>query len=259
MNYREKTLANVGDMARQFAEDGYVVIRGVFSPEEIQEAERELAQFIRDVVPSLKAGDVYFEDSPEKPIKSIFRLEQHSPFFARMMNDERLLRIVGEIYKGADVIQVGTVYFGKAARSGSVTPAHQDNAFQNVKPPEDLVCTIAIDESTPDNGVLTVQRGSQKLGLLPHRPSGVMGFSQMLIEPVDTGKYPEVQLCMKPGDICLHNTNTIHRSGANSTDKSRRQLGFQYRSTRAQRDEAGWARYQAQLKELHDKKAHAAK
>jgi ectoine hydroxylase-related dioxygenase (phytanoyl-CoA dioxygenase family) len=40
---------------------------------------------------------------------------------------------------------------------------------------------------------------------------------------------------MKPGDICLHNTNTIHRSGPNTTNKSRRQLGLIYRSSRAKR------------------------
>lgn len=242
---------NTKAIARQYLEDGYVIVRGVFSKDEIDEIERHIADCIRDVVPTMKAGDVYYEDSPDKPIKSIFRLEQHDPFFMRLMHDERLMGLMRDIYAGADVVQHGTAFFGKAARSGSVTPPHQDNGFQNLVPPEDLVCTIAIDESTPENGVLTVQKGSHKLGLLPHRPSGVLGFSQTLIDPVDTKQYPEVQLCMKPGDICLHNTNTIHRSGPNTTDKSRRQLGLIYRSSRAKRDEVGWAKYQESLKKLH--------
>lgn len=242
---------NPESIAREFGENGYAMVRSVFSRDEIAEIERHIADCIRDVVPRLKPGDVYLEDSPEKPIKSIFRLEQHDPFFKRLLADERLLRIMRAIYAGADVVQHGVAFFGKAARSGSTTPPHQDNAFQNLQPPEDLVCTIAIDESTPENGVLTVQKGSHKLGLLPHRSSGVLGFSQTLIEPVDTRQYPEVQLCMKPGDICLHNTNTIHRSGPNTTDKSRRQLGLIYRSSRAKRDEVGWAKYQESIKKLH--------
>ena len=80
-----------------------------------------------------------------------------------------------------------------------------------------LFCTIAVDESTPENGALTVQSGSHKIGRLPHCASGVMGFSQTLIEPVSVDDYPEVQLCMQPGDICLHHTNTIHYSGANNS------------------------------------------
>jgi phytanoyl-CoA hydroxylase len=244
-------------IAEEFHRDGYTVIHRVFSREEVAEIERQLAAFIRDVVPRLKPGDVYFEDTPDKPIKSIFRLHEHSEFFRQLMADERLLGLMRAIFPGGEIVQAGTAFFGKAARSGSVTPPHQDNAFQNLQPPEDLVCTIAVDASTPENGVLTVQRGSHKLGLLPHRPSGVMGFSQTLINPVDTAEHPEVQLCMEPGDICLHHTNTIHRSGPNTTDKSRRQLGLIYRSSRAKRDEVGWAKYQAEVKKLHEQQARA--
>jgi ectoine hydroxylase-related dioxygenase (phytanoyl-CoA dioxygenase family) len=246
---------NPETIAQQFHETGYGIVRAVFSQVEITEIERQLAVVVRDVVPKLKAGDVYFEDTSDKPIKSIFRLEQHADFFRRLMADERLLRIMRAIFPQGEVVQVGTSLFAKAARAGSVTPPHQDNAFQNLLPPDDLICTIAIDESTPENGALIVQRGSHKLGLLPHRPSGVMGFSQTLINPVSTSDYPEVQLCMKPGDICLHHTNVIHRSGANATSKSRRQLAIGYRSSRAKRDEAGWARYQAELKKLHEQNA----
>src|SRR5690349_9748810 len=131
---------NAKQIAQEFNENGYAIVRGVFSREEIAEIEKELAAFIRDVVPGLKAGDVYFEDSPDKPIKSIFRLHEHSDFFKRLLADERLLGIMREIFAGADVVQHSTAFFGKAARSGSVTPPHQDNGFQNLVPPDDLVC-----------------------------------------------------------------------------------------------------------------------
>ncbi len=238
-------------IAEQFNDDGFAILRGVFSIAEIGAMERELARCIRDVVPDLKPGDVFYEDAPGKPIKSIFRLEQRSEFFRQLLEEERLLTLMRDIFAGADVRRVGVGFFGKAARSGSVTPPHQDNAFQNLAPPEELVATIAIDESTPANGALTVQRGTHKLGTLPHRPSGVMGFSQTLIEPVDTRQYPEVQLCLKPGDVCLHHTNTIHRSDGNQTGKSRRQLALQYRSAQAQRDPAAWERYQEEVRKLH--------
>jgi len=242
-------------IARQFHEDGCAIVRGVFSRDEIAEIERQLAKLIRDVVSKLEPGKVYYEDAPGKPIKSIFGLEKFSEFFRGLMADERLLLIMRAIFPDGEVVQVGASLFAKAARAGSVTPAHQDNAFQNLDPAEDLICTIAIDESIPENGALIVQKGSHKLGLLPHRPSGVMGFSQTLVSPVEAQKFPEVQLCMKPGDICLHHTNAIHRSGPNTTTKSRRQLAIGYRSSRAKRDEAGWARYQAELKKLHEQNA----
>jgi ectoine hydroxylase-related dioxygenase (phytanoyl-CoA dioxygenase family) len=119
-----------------------------------------------------------------------------------------------------------------------------------MQPPEDLVCTIAIDESTAANGVLCVQERSHLAGRLQHRPSGAKGFSQTLVTPLDKAEYPEVQLCMQPGDICLHHINTVHYSGPNTTDKSRRQVGIGYRTARAKRDETAWAKYQAELKTL---------
>jgi ectoine hydroxylase-related dioxygenase (phytanoyl-CoA dioxygenase family) len=78
-----------------------------------------------------------------------------------------------------------------------------------------------------------------------------LGFSQTLIEPLDEQKYPPVQLCMEPGDVCLHHTNTVHFSGPNKTDKSRRQFGIGYRTSRAKLDEQAWADYQTELKKLH--------
>ena len=245
---------NTDTIARQYNADGYAIVRGVFSPAEIAEIDRELTAYIRDIVPTLGSGDVYYEDAPGKPIKSLFRLDQRSEFFRKLTGDARILQILHALWPGAEIELELTAFFGKAAHSGSVTPPHQDNAFHNYHPPEDLVCTIAIDKSTPANGALTVQKGSHKLGLLPHRPSGVMGFSQTLIDPIDETKYPAVQICMHPGDISLHHTNTIHSSGANTTPCSRRQLGLVYRSTRAVRDEAARARYQAELKKLHDQK-----
>jgi hypothetical protein len=105
-------------VAKEFNANGYAIVRGVFAKEEVAEIKRQLTECIRTVVPQLKAGDVYYEDAPGKPIKSIFRLEQHSEFFKRLMNDERLLSLMREIYAGAEVVQAGTAFFGKAARSG---------------------------------------------------------------------------------------------------------------------------------------------
>lgn len=246
------------EVAQHYHDHGFAVVRGVFSKGEVANIERHLNVILTEVAPQLKPGEVFYEDAPGKLIKSVFRLNQHSAFFKDLMHDARLVQIMEAIWPGTEIIRDGITFFGKAAYSGSVTPAHQDNAFQNLQPPEKLFCTVAIDESTPENGALTVQSGSHRLGRLPHRASGVMGFSQMLIEPVSVEDYPAVQLCMQPGDICLHHTNTIHFSGANNSPRSRRQLAIGYRSARAKLDEAGWAKYQAELRELLEKNAAPA-
>ena len=121
-----------------------------------------------------------------------------------------------------------------------------------------MTVTIAIDPSTAENGALICAKGSHKQ-LLPHRPSGVMGFSMTLDAPVDTASYPEVHLCLRPGDIALHHIAVIHRSEANKSDRSRRQLALGYRSLLAHKNAEAAARHAAMLEALHAKKHEAGK
>lgn len=247
---------DVQEIAEAFHSNGYGIVRNLFSEDDIAEIERQLRAFLHDVGPQLEVGQIFYEDAPGKPIKAIHCLKSKSTFFSRLAEDGRLRALVEAIWPDTQVLSREVMYFGKAAYSGSSAPAHQDNAFQNLTPPEELVCTIAIDEATAANGALCVLKGSHNLGMLPHRPSGVLGFSQTLVAQPSKDEFVEVQLCMKPGDVCLHHTNTVHYSGPNTTDTSRRTIGIGYRTARAKRDEVGWAKYQEEARKLHA--AHGA-
>lgn len=141
--------------------------------------------------------------------------------------------------------------FDQPSVSSGDTPPHQDNTFQCWDPPYCLAATVAIDESTPDNGVLWCQTGTHKLGLLPHKFSGTVGFSRKLIEPVDEEKHPWVELCMKPGDMAIHHTLSVHAANVNRSGLPRRQAGIGYISSQARRDQTAWAQYQKDLDLLH--------
>ncbi len=238
-------------IAQRFNEDGFTVVRQLFSPQQIGVFTDALDVIIREEAPRLPPGDVYFEDAPDRPVKSMFHLEKYDDAFSALVTDARLLDIVRAIYDDPQATLSLVMYFGKPARSGSIAPAHQDNAFQCWDPPEAMTLTIAIDASTSGNGALMCRKGSHKLGLLPHKPSGLLGFSQTLIETPDPERYPEVEIRMDPGDVCLHAINTVHRSEANRTDRPRRQVGIGARSSRARVDEAKFAQCQAILKKLH--------
>lgn len=245
-------------IASDFHENGFTIVRSLFSLDEIANVECEIQQFVQQIAPRLPAGRIYYEDAPGRPVKAMHGMNEDSEFFTRLMSDERLLTIMQAIWPGGEVVPESVMFFGKPAGDGSETPAHQDNAFQCWDPPLALTATLAIDKSTPQNGALTCQRGSQRVGLLPHRQSGVMGFSRTLISGLPLDRYPEVQLCMQPGDLALHQVNTIHRSGTNRSARSRRQLGIGYRSSLAVRDEAAWQDYQQQVHALHQANATAS-
>jgi phytanoyl-CoA hydroxylase len=248
---------DIREIAERFHEDGCVIVRGVISPPEIDAAREEIGVLVRTVAPRLRSGEVYFEDGPERLVKSMFRLEQHSTLFRDMLADERLLEIARGVFPGGEIVKDAVSYFGKPAHDGSVTPPHQDNFFQHWEPPMALTVTVSIDASTPENGALICAKGSHRK-LFPHHPSGVMGFSMTLDDPVDTTRYPEAHLCLEPGDIALHHITVIHRSEANRSDRSRRQLAIGYRSSLARKNEEAASRHKQMLEQLHAAHAPAA-
>ena len=248
---------NIDSLAQQYCEDGFAMARHVFSADEISELQRHLHEYIRTVAPRLMQGRVYYDGTPRGGVKALHQMEENSAYFEDLRRDERLVKMVGAIFAEATVKPCNVMFFDKLSRSDAVSPPHQDNTFQCWDPPEAMVATIAVDRSTPDNGVLICHRGSHRSGLLPHRSSGVLGFSRCLTKPVDEATCPAVELCMDPGDVALHSVNTIHHSGPNRTNRSRRQVGIGYISSRARRDERAWAQYQEDLERLHAAKADA--
>lgn len=237
-------------IVRDFERDGFVVVRGVFSKEQVGGIDRELQSYISTVAPGLDAGEVYYEDSPQRPVKAMHGLNRHSEFFKNLRSDANLMKILRALWPDGQAIPENVSYFGKPARDGSVTPPHQDNFFQHWEPPLALTVTISIDASTPENGALICAKGSHRK-LLPHHTSGVMGFSMTLDDPVDTRQFPEQHLCLEPGDIAIHHIAVIHRSEANRSDHSRRQLALGYRSSLANKNQEAAARHKRMLEELH--------
>ena len=160
---------DIQNVAERFHRDGFAIVRQVLSGREIEEVARHVDDYCQNIVPNLEPGDVYYEDSPARPIKSAFFLEQRSALFERLRHDERLIGMLRAIWPKGEIIPEIVMFFAKPARDGSEAPPHQDNAFQCWDPALVLTVTIAIDESTPDNGALMCQTGSHRLGLLPYR------------------------------------------------------------------------------------------
>lgn len=241
------------ETATRYAEDGFAVARGFFGADELQRIASAVDVLVREVAPTLPRGVVYFEDTDERSVKSMFHLEDHVELFRSLQEHPGLLDLARSVLDDP-AMELGTVmFFGKSARCGSLTPPHQDNFYQCFEPPEAMRITIAMDASTADNGPLTCQRGTHLLGVLPHRPSDVLGFSQVLDQVPDPTRYPDVEICLEPGDICIHATNTVHHSGPNRTDHPRRQLAVECSSTRVRQNQSLLAERREAVARLHRK------
>jgi len=130
---------------------------------------------------------------------------------------------------GPDILVYHTTMWIKEAMTDAFVLWHQDDAYFHLDPPEQVTAWVAMSEASALAGCLRMVPGSQRGGLLPHddRPSGanlvrrgqhVEGF----------GEEDGILVPLKAGELSLHNTHTVHSSGANRNSDRRLGLGISY-------------------------------
>ncbi len=237
-------------LKQDFERDGYVVIRGFLSPTEAAELLRELDRYKREVLPGLPNTEHFYEikGKPET-LKYLQSLAKHDPYFERLAQDERFLRLA-RLFLDDTVIYKDISLFDKPPRVGAITPAHQDGFYFMLDPMEALTFWLALDVVDTGNGCVRYVKGSHREGMRPHRRTATLGFSQGISNygtPHD--QQNEVPIPAQPGDLLIHHCLTTHRADANTSDRHRQALGLVYYSARARPDEKRIADYRESLQQ----------
>ena len=233
-----------------FQSDGYVCENPLYSPAEIADLNLEIARFIRDVVPTMPAAEVYYEDkSDPSSLKQIQRMFDHDAHFRDLMDNGPARRIAEQVL-GDEVVPVNMQFFNKPAGIGQPTPPHQDGYYFHLTPCEAVTGWLALEEVDEENGCIHYVRGSHLAdGFRPHGQTGVLGFSQGMTDfGTAEDRAGEVSFPGPAGTFLMHHAKTIHWAGANlSATRSRRALGFIYYAKKAKVDLTAKAAYQARL------------
>jgi len=242
--------ASVEILKREFEADGFIKIEPLFSEDRMVAIASELDRYIAEVVPSVPPGDIVYEagtaDDGRRALRNLWRMEQHSRFFAQLAQDPALLQVVKELVRG-EPVSCGVELFAKPARVGSMVPFHQDNAYFNLVPPDALTCWIALDDSTHGNGCVYYGRGTHLGGLRPHKASGVKGNSLMLAEPPAFHDFEQVPGILRRGSAIMHHCVLLHRSEPNLSSRPRRGLLIVYKGAHCKLDPEGARAYQQVL------------
>jgi ectoine hydroxylase-related dioxygenase (phytanoyl-CoA dioxygenase family) len=231
---------NIEQILTDYERDGVVRVTQFLAAAKLKEIRREVESYVRNIAPKLEASEVTFE-ADGKTARNLWRMEKHSPFFADTAAKPETLALVRRLVHG-EPINLGAETFNKPARIGSGVPPHQDNAYFCQSPPDVLTIWIAMDSVTEANGPVLYERGSHKLGLLPHKASGVKGNSIGLAEKIPFAN-PFVGR-LEPGDALIHHCQTIHYSEPNRTDFPRCGFLMVYRGAHTQTDPVMKAAYE---------------
>ena len=100
-------------------------------------------------------------------------------------------------------------------------------------------------------------RGSHKLGIQPHGASGVLGFSQGLVD-FDPSTVDGVPIELEPGDAVAHSSSTIHWTETNRVNRHRRAIATFCFGASTGRDDEKHARYMESLKLQLEKRGIAS-
>ncbi|MCY4373721.1 MAG: phytanoyl-CoA dioxygenase family protein [Spirochaetaceae bacterium] len=227
---------DIAELRDRYRRDGFAIARGLFDAALLSEVAGELERVVAEAAVAGEHVQVYFDaEAPGSPVRCLFRIEEQSELLRDLLGSPLLLDVVRPLLEDEPVAD-GIQYIDKPPHATYRFPYHQDNAYQFYDPPRSLAATLALDAQGQDSGPISLLRGSHALPILPHEPSGVLGASRGLVDPPDTARYPEVAATVEAGDVLVHHTNVIHRTGPNLTGSHRRNLGFTYHGAGAAQD-----------------------
>lgn len=211
--------------AADFDRDGYVIVRGYFSPDE---AELLLRLATDDSVQS-HAFD--FNDQTGKPTKLTLWFTPGDDTFGLMSRSERMVSGVQRLLRDHDrsgtakVCHFHSKIMQKQPRTGGAWEWHQDYGYwykNGFLYPEAMISVmVALTEATPENGCLQVLKGTHKMQRFEHNVAG----QQQGVDPAFLEQAMKVSehayVALQPGDVLFFHANLLHSSQANTSDKPR--------------------------------------
>jgi ectoine hydroxylase-related dioxygenase (phytanoyl-CoA dioxygenase family) len=199
--------------------DGYVVIRNLFTKEEVDLLYKVA---VDDNVMSKKSFDRTDASGLKTKLALWYSLDES--LYSKFARSARIVDAVEQILNGR-AAHYHSKLMQKEPRKGGAWEWHQDYGYwyknNGFLLPEMLSVLTALTPATKENGCLQMIRGSHKMGRVEHGFAGEQVGADM--EKVNEALkiMPLDYLEMAAGDTAFFHCNTLHASAANLSDKPR--------------------------------------
>lgn len=221
-----------------FTADGYVHLRGVLSPAEVDEIEAVYDRFLRRqiAVPGKDFNDMTTGEHGTDPegyaIVNVMVPRRYYPVWVGNVYERRTASIARQLCGESMTIDFDQLLAKHPNRPDAVFGWHQDQAYWiDTDDRRTATCWLAVDDSTIDNGCMQFLPGSHRRPVRPHRPlHGDRAASHTLVTDLRPGDALRA-VPIRRGDITVHGEGVLHGSGGNRTiDSWRRAYIVVYRS-----------------------------
>ncbi len=213
------------DQIRFYEDEGYLVVREVFSPVEMalvsMEADRLLERADLIDTANIRCRWQTHCDTGACLFDTFDPFIDLAPLCAKLARDPRLLGLVSSLYGEEAFLFKDKLIFKRPGAGGH--DLHQDYIAWPTFPKSFLTALVAIDAATVDNGCTEAFPGYHKDGYLS--PADGM-YHPLATEAVEEARC--VPLELRPGDVAVFGCLTPHRSAPNRSAGWRRQLYLSY-------------------------------
>ncbi|GAA4680207.1 hypothetical protein GCM10023347_38650 [Streptomyces chumphonensis] len=203
--------------AEQFSRDGYCIVPGFLSPEDITyiKAYYQRAAAAESASASAADGTAWDQDGSAAPVlRRVPAPFDNDAGFRGIFGSPRVLDHVEDLMGPRIYLHSSKLIF-KPARSGRRKPMHQDLAYWTDLSARQLTLWCAIDPATPERGGIELLPGSHKQ-LLPHED---LDDYQVRENTLDLSTVEAA--VMEPGDALFLDVLTVHASARNRSDHDR--------------------------------------
>jgi len=217
---------------RGFQEQGYVIVSGLFSAEEVASYRQHYMDLRQGSHPGDFGGVDMSDSDPLRQYPRLIHMHRWDQVSLDWMLDQRLAAVFRQLI-GKEPLAVQTMlYFKPAGARGQAL--HQDQFYLRVQPGTCIAAWMALDDCDEENGCMQVVPGSHTLPLLcPTQADTTQSFTDVTV-PLSADMQPQAVI-MQAGDVLFFNGQLIHGSFPNrSASRFRRALIGHYIAAQAQ-------------------------
>jgi non-heme Fe2+,alpha-ketoglutarate-dependent halogenase len=207
-----------------YHQNGYLIdLPPVYSVSEMKEHNRHLKELMK----YLKPGET---------AKDIREWHESSLWLYGIVMNPKILDLV-ECIVGNNFYVWGSNFFIKEPRTTDIVGWHQDAYYWPMAPHNSVTVWLAFSDVSPENGAMQIVPESHQSGVIKLRRSSET--DSVLTLELESGTFREdvaVSLCLKAGQISLHDDRAVHGSPANLSDRQRAGLTIRYSGTEVKND-----------------------
>lgn len=199
----------------EFEKQGYLIVKGLFSADQLQEIEDTFEEISHHFIPD------HFEpkldssvDDPLSRYPRVMHPHRFNETAMKYMLHQPVMAILAELY-GEEALAAQSMFYYKPPGSRGQA-LHQDNFYLMVEPGNCIAAWTAIDAANEENGgLLVVPKTNDYEIVCPEMADSKESFTTHFVKPPKEEK--AIPAIMDKGDVLFFNGNLIHGSYRNKT------------------------------------------